>query len=374
MKLFSRIVDIILYCIVGILFIAALFSGLWDKPVLLTSVRSNSMYPLFQRGNMLAINSLNTGEEIVPGDIVVFKAMEGELSSKGWIVHRVIGGDKISGYITKGDANAYTDQSSSGGVPIQREWITGKVVMIGEQPLKIPFAGYLPLWMEKFQSTPYAMPLIVFFLAAIVGFSEIASNKKGKRRKRKGMELQLVYFLGGLTVSIIVAGTMLNVSQRIIVPYQISESGSGVLMGSSVGVLEVGDEITRTISELENKGFFPFTATVTTTDHQMSFQQQLIQLKPGDHYEIEMKLTATEVGGYQPTIYIGLYYPFLPRGIIYRLATHSYFLALVVVSLIPGLPLMLYPVFDQKLRRKTQKEIRRFTRRIRRKLPNFHYI
>lgn len=372
MKKLSKLIDMILYIIVAIALTAAVTSAIWDKPMIFSSVRSNSMYPLFQRSDMILIKSISDNDAVNIGDIVVFKVEEGSLSSKGWIVHRIMEGNEETGYITKGDANNYTDQASGGTGPIKREWIVSRVLTIGEKPLKIPLIGYLPLWMEKFQSNPYSMPIIAVVLATIVGISELASEKKRKKKKKSRLELQLVYFFGGLTITVIMAATMLAASQRIVIPFEVSETSSGVMMGSNVGIIKIGEEIERPLSELSNKGFFPIISTITTKDEQITFSPHLTTLKPGCSIEAKMKLKASTAGEFNTTIHVGMFYPFLPSKLVYNLAEKSYWLALSVISLIPGIPLMIYPILDSSMRKKTIKEIRRLVRRIGRFIPIFN--
>lgn len=157
---------------------------------------------------------------------------------------------------------------------------------------------------------------------------------------------------------------MLTTSQRIILPYEVSENNQGVIMGSAVGIMKVGDERTIPLADLSNKGFMPVTATITTKDEQLKFSHTLETLNNGDELKPELTLEAKYPGNYESVIHIGLFYPLLPKSIIYNLANNSYWLALAVVSLIPGLPLMLYPIIDKTMRRKTIKEIRRKIRRI----------
>ncbi|MDF2538655.1 MAG: signal peptidase [Herbinix sp.] len=374
MKYLSRLIDVLLYIIVIFSLTAAITSAIFNRPMLFTSVRSNSMYPLFQRSDLLLIQSLSAKENVQIGDIVVFKDKEGQLSSQGYIVHRIVEGNDETGYITKGDANDYTDQASGGTGRIQRGWIFSKVITIGKQPLKIPLIGYLPLWMEELQSTPYIMPLIAIILAAIIGVSEYLNSKKKKRtrKKRNGLELQFVYFFAGITISIIMGATMLVSSERIMVPYEVSDVAPGVLSGSNIGIIMVGEEITKPLSELNNRSFLPIVATITTKDKQLSFQNPLTKLKTGNTLEADMTLKAAKAGQYNSMIYVSMFYPFLPGKLIYYLANKSYWLALIAVSLLPGLPFMLYPIIDRKLRRKTVKEIRRFIRRIRGANPIFN--
>ena len=363
MKKLSKLIDILLYLLVAIILFAAITSVIWKKPVLFSSVRSNSMYPVFQRGDMLLIKRVTHKVFLEIGDIIVFKAEEGSLADSGWVVHRIIEGDHTTGFITKGDANEYADQSPGGTDLVKQEWIAGKVLTLGDKVLKIPLLGYLPLWMESAQKSPYVMPVIAVVLAIIVLIGELLNSKK-KKKKENPFGLQLMYFFSGLTISVIMAATMLTASQRVIIPYEVSEDSVGVLMGSSVGIIKVGDEIEQPLSELNNSGFFSIISTITTKDEQISFSHTLETIKPGSNIETTMKLNASKPGKYESVIHVGLFYPFLPSKWIYSLSNISYWLALVIISLIPGLPLMLYPIIDSKLRRKTIKEIRRLTRRI----------
>ena len=356
-KVLNRIIDIVLYIIVGIILFAAVTSAIWNKPMLLTAVRSNSMYPLFQRGDMIMIKSLSESDTVKIDDIVVFKSEEGSLSGQGFVVHRIIEQTDDGNFITKGDANDYNDPV------LKREWIYSKAVTLGKLPVKIPLLGYLPLWMENFQNNPYAMPLIAVILAGIIGVSELTNSKK-KNKKKNNFDMQLLYFFSGLTISIVMAATMLTTSQRIVLPYEVSENNQGVIMGSAVGIMKVGDERTIPLADLSNKGFMPVTATITSKDEQLKFSHTLETLNKGDELKPEMTLKAQNAGKYESLIHIGLFYPLLPKNLIYNLANNSYWLALAVVSLIPGLPLMLYPMIDKTMRRKTIKEIRRKVRRI----------
>jgi hypothetical protein len=59
---------------------------------------------------------------------------------------------------------------------------------------------------------------------------------------------------------------------------------------------------------------------------------------------------ADKPGQYDSTIHIGMFYPLLPVSWIHTLAKANYWLALIVISLIPGLPLMAYPLIDSRMR------------------------
>lgn len=310
MKLFSRILNTLLA--IGILctLIAAIGSAITKEPVLLTVIRSNSMSPVWERGDMVIIENLKEKEAVQNGDIVFFKTEEGSLADKGWIAHRVVDRNVDKGFITKGDANEYTDQRDGSGL-IERDWIAGRALTIGETPIVIPKIGYLSLWAEKYQSNPYTLPVIAIVLAIIIAIGELKSGRK-RKKTNKGMELQLIYIVGGLTISVIMGATMLASGQRANLFYEVSSQGQGVLMGSAVGILKVGDEVTRPLSELSNGGFFKLIGAVTSDDKQIKLSHTKLSLSPGQETDITFTVNAERPGKYESSIQIGLFYPFLP--------------------------------------------------------------
>lgn len=367
MKIFSMVLNTLL--VIGILctLIAAVGSAIKKEPVLLTVIRSNSMYPVWERGDMVIIENLKDKDTIHNGNIVFFKTEKGSLADKGWIAHRVVNGNSDNGFITKGDANENTDQGDGSG-RIEREWISGRAFTIGETPIVIPKIGYLSLWAEKYQGNPYTLPVIAVTLAMIIAIGELKSGQK-RRKTNKGMELQLIYIVGGITISVIIGATMLASSQKANVVYEVSNQSKGVLMGSAVGILKMGDEVTRPLSELSNGGFFKLIGAVTSDDKQIKLSHTKLSLLPGQEIETTFTVNAEKPGKYESSIQVGLFYPFLPSSIVYFLAQKSYWLALAVVSLIPGLPLMIYPIIDRKMRRRTVKVLRKTSRTLRGILP-----
>lgn len=273
----------------------------------------------------------------------------------------------MDGYITKGDANLRSDQDEGESAPIKREWISSKVITLGSIPLKLPLIGYIPLWAERLQKNPYILPVITVVLAVIIGVSEFSC--RNKKQKKNKLELPLIYFFSGIALSVILLASMLATSQHLTLTYEVSETERGVIQSSNVGILKLGDSTELPLSNLDNKGFFPLIATITTDDKQINFSHDKLTLMPGQKVETTMKVKASTPGKYEPVIHVGMFFPFLPGSLIYALARISYWLALAVVSLIPGLPLMLYPLIDSKMRRKTIKEVRRKFRRISSALP-----
>jgi signal peptidase I len=365
MKILSKIMNILMAAVVIFALLAAIGSAIKKEPFLLTVIRSNSMYPVWERGDMVLVKNLSDEKKIEIGDIAIFKTEEGSLSTKGWIAHRIISGNAKDGYITQGDANSYTDQNDGTG-PIQSKWIAGTALTVLGKPVVIPFIGHLSLYVEKFQSSPLLLPIIALILGAIIVFEEIRGGKNTKRKKKKSFDLPIIYFLGGLTISVVIGASMLASGQHLSLIYEVSKSSNGVMMGSDVGVLKVGDQVERPLADLANEGAFPLIGTITTNDPQITSNLEKSLVKPGDDIKTMYTVEAKKAGKYESSIHVGLFYPLLPSSVIYTLANQSYWLALIVVSLLPGLPLMLFPILNGQLRRKTVRELKRSFRKIKR--------
>jgi len=127
----SILQSVILYLALALTATAALGTAILKRPFLMTAVYSNSMYPEFKRGDLLFIENLSAEATLSEGDIIVFKAQDDDSAPKSWIVHRVTGGDAATGYLTKGDANDYGDQDHGRSARIRREWVVGRVVLLG---------------------------------------------------------------------------------------------------------------------------------------------------------------------------------------------------------------------------------------------------
>lgn len=114
-------------------------------------VSSHSMRPFLFEGDIVPWIPCSI-DEVREGDVIVYKSAA-TWGEERLIVHRVvdvINNGKIT-LITKGDANNYTDQAGP-HIPepcINDEMLEGKLISIGKQPLKIPFAGYPWLWIQN---------------------------------------------------------------------------------------------------------------------------------------------------------------------------------------------------------------------------------
>lgn len=113
--------------------VALLAGQLLGQPVLLGFVETGSMEPTIETGDGFVAVPSELTDDPEPGDVIVFEAEE--IQSGGLTTHRVVE-ETPQGYVTRGDANPFTDQD--GGEPYVRDaqivaeaWtVNGEVVTI----------------------------------------------------------------------------------------------------------------------------------------------------------------------------------------------------------------------------------------------------
>jgi signal peptidase len=106
-------------------------------PVLFGYVETGSMAPTMAPGDgFVAIPSALAGTA-APGDVITFQAEE--LDGGGLTTHRVVD-ETDRGYITRGDANPFTDQDGN-EPPVKEAQIVAHALQIGGQTVVIPHLG-----------------------------------------------------------------------------------------------------------------------------------------------------------------------------------------------------------------------------------------
>jgi len=111
------------------------------------------MNPALMEGDVVAWTPTNI-ENVKVGDVIVFRSYISWPDEK-IVVHRVSNILKnTKGELlleTKGDSNNYVDQAGP-HIPepyIRENHLMGKVISVGQQPLKMPFVGIIGLWINE---------------------------------------------------------------------------------------------------------------------------------------------------------------------------------------------------------------------------------
>ena len=118
--------------------VLALVAGqILGVPVLLGYVETGSMAPTMEPGDgFVAVPSAVAGE-VEEGDVITFRAEE--IQGGGLTTHRVVG-ETERGYVTRGDANPFTDQDG-GEPPVKEAQIVAKALQVGGTVVVIPNLG-----------------------------------------------------------------------------------------------------------------------------------------------------------------------------------------------------------------------------------------
>ena len=125
---------------------------LLGQPLLLGFVTTGSMEPTLSSGDgFVAVPSALAGEP-QPGDVVVFEAET--VQGGGLTTHRVVA-ETDQGYVTKGDANPFTDQD--GGEPhVTEDDIVVHALQVNGEVVVIPYLGTVVTAVRGAVATPFA--------------------------------------------------------------------------------------------------------------------------------------------------------------------------------------------------------------------------
>lgn len=148
-----------------VLALAPLVSLLRGEPSIAVAVRSWSMEPVLTRGDMVFIRPTGENYDYKTGQVIVFQPEKQQ--DNAWIMHRIVGGNTESGFITRGDASNETDQDRD-YTPVQPEQIAGIAMFLGDHILKIPYLGNLMLFFSEDMDNPFLFTVFLSILALLI--------------------------------------------------------------------------------------------------------------------------------------------------------------------------------------------------------------
>lgn len=132
MDLKEELISTAKYIVIGFVLAVLINQGLGyalqtEKPIM--AVVSNSMVPVFAKGDLIVVKGMGC-REIEVGDIIVYHNPIRQIP----IVHRVVEIDDEDPnnpvFTTKGDNNGHTDQSTGISPPVRCDWVRGEVKLI----------------------------------------------------------------------------------------------------------------------------------------------------------------------------------------------------------------------------------------------------
>lgn len=338
-----------------------------------TMVSGESMQPTLEDGDFTFIVPYFAGKSGSPqvGDIIAF---EGEQGNR--LVHRIVDATE-QGYITKGDANPYTDPQ-----PVTLARIHGTTLSLGGRVIKVPVLGSLAL---RVVTPGIRLPIIIgtFSLVALL----LLFYFRGGRRKRPRLRLKLrpeggykgfysrhktVFKYSGITLigALILMSGMVRMSSTTDFCYGVSQARESQPMvtsgGINLGVIPAGSEQS---CDLQVTGNYPVTmvAIFVDQDDALTFPQNPAVIPPRQDTEVEALVTAEgdNIGIHATPVTMLVLPPVLPGKALYQLAQYHQLLAMFATSVVLMLALTIPAgVADHRLGKETRGQIiRRFRRR-----------
>lgn len=298
------------------------------QPVLLSFVETGSMAPTMNAGDgFVAVPSVLAGPPS-EGDIVVYRAQE--LQGGGLTTHRVVG-ETPEGYITRGDANPFTDQDG-GEPPVTRDRIVAHALQVNGEAVVIPYVGVgigavqtgmitlqnriagllgvdLLLGSQGVGLVLVGVGVGLFALSVALGRFEGPTRSRERTGRRRGsVDRRSVAVL--LLVVVVVPANV-----AMVVPSGVHEMTLDGDTTAAAGI-EPG-EPTAWDYEIRNSGFVPVMVVFESDHAEVSIPQYARVLGPGDTRTLSIAVDtprpgATRTGTVQEYRYLLL----LPPGLI----------------------------------------------------------
>lgn len=168
--------------------LAMLFGQILGQPILLGFVETGSMSPTLEAGDgFVPVPPLFAGD-ISEGDVITYNAQEFE--GGGLTTHRVVDVTD-EGYITKGDANPFTDQDSD-EPPVTDAQVQAVALQVNGEVVRIPHLGTVALMLQG------VVAAIIGFVTGVLGIGSPTGGGVGRVMVGLGVGLLVLSIvLGG---------------------------------------------------------------------------------------------------------------------------------------------------------------------------------
>lgn len=335
--------------LVAVLVLSVLVGQLLGQPILLSYVATGSMAPTLHPGDgFVAVPAAIAGEPEV-GDVVVFQAET--LHGGGLTTHRIVG-ERGGGYVTKGDANPFTDQDG-GEPPVTEARIVAHALQVNGEVLVIPNLGVPAMVLgsavtggQRFLASLFGTRAflgtqgLAFLLFALgigaYGYETYRERNRGPRREtdrsvRRPGEIDARVVVALLTL-LVVSG----VTAAMVVPSGAQEltfvSSSTDSPRQNVVRAGTTDEVTYSF---RNSGVVPAVVFLAGDGENLTVERDELYVPGGAQANVSATLQAPEeTGVFSYTLTRHWYLAVLPQGTIRALhAVHP----LVPVLVIDGL-------------------------------------
>lgn len=331
----------VLSILLFVVLLAVVAGQLLGIPLGVAFVETGSMAPTMEPGDGFVALPPTLLGGVSEDDVVTFDA---EIIQRGRLTtHRVVS-ETSEGYVTRGDANPFTDQQN-GEPPVSRDRIAAEALQINGQVVVIPNLGdYVKFVRAVFASVGARFGLsvdqvIVFALVAslaayILDESDTTGERETDRSTGRTTGFSGYLLIGGAVAFMLATSTltMAAASGATALPYNSAEPGGGSQGGIPAGTTQNGSV------ELQNGGLVPMTAVLSTDDPNATLAAERVYLGPRSTRTVNVSITAPATPGrYEVTVERRQYLAVLPGWVLSELSAASHWLAVATVDLLLAL-------------------------------------
>lgn len=323
--------------LVVVVVVALLVGGLLGQPVLLGYVTTDSMEPAVSAGDgFVAVPAFLAGEP-EPGDVVVYDAQH--LHDGGLTTHRVVG-ETEGGYVTRGDANPFTDQAG-GEPPVGEGQIVAHALQVNGQVVTVPHLGTAVTTVQAAVSRPFDAVgtgqvgtvlvfagIVLFVLAGTVG--DRHSRARARQRSRESVVPARTVVL--FAVVLVTAAA----TAAMVLPAGVHEFGLASATGPTDDplVVEPGGT-TRVDHPLHNAGVLPVLVILEPAGDGIAVEPGRTVLGGGASTEVAVTMSAPDrTGVYHRHVHESRYLLVLPPEVVAGLHAVHPLLAVLAVDLV----------------------------------------
>ncbi|WP_435185968.1 signal peptidase I [Halobellus sp. EA9] len=340
-KVLEYAVLLLLFAAVG----AMLFGQAAGQPVLLGYVETGSMAPTMNPGDGFVAVPMAVAGPIESGDVVTFQAEE--LHGGGLTTHRIVR-ETEEGYITRGDANPFTDQAGA-EPPVDREQIVAQALEFNGQVIVLRNLGVAVVTVQEFATGAMAatgigallggggsaQSLVWVGVAIIaVGFvvDAVTSDRStGGRNRRRGNYIKTSTFLVVLVLIVTAPATASMVLPSGTTSFDIVSSESP---NEDPLVLPVGGQnsVEYTVT---NDGYIPVLTVIEPKSEGVSVSRSAFIVEMRSEQTTQLLISAPEeTGAYTRSISQWRYLPILPRSLLLSLHAVHPLAAVAAIDLV----------------------------------------
>jgi signal peptidase len=342
--------------VLAVLVVLALVAGqALGYPVLLGFVETGSMEPTLEPGDGFVAVPTAIDDDVEEGDIVVFRAEQ--IQGGGLTTHRVVG-ETDCGYVTRGDANPFTDQDG-GEPPVKDAQIVAKAWQVGGSVVVIPYLGTAVMRLQGAltdtqqilasvtgsrsllgaQGLTYLLLGLSALLYVVDLFVSDGSERDRSRSRDRDRGLSTRTIVAGLAALVVLTSTA-----SMVVPAGTQEFGivSAEFDSESPTVIRQGTAESLTY-RVPNAGVVPVVVYLTPASEGVATDPGRLRVPGRSSANATLTLSAPpETGYYRRYVSEYRYLAILPTSVIDACYRVHPWLPIVVVDAVIGVPVYLF--------------------------------